>query len=276
MNWKSFFSRAKNMDPREAQIFLKEEPENSVQLIDVRQPKEYEREHLAGAILIPLKQLLSRIDELDPSLPTLVYCASGVRSKAACQILMSKDFANVYNVSGGIKAWRGLKAKGHEELGMEFFTGMDFKDAFTMSYVMEDGLQQLYYALAEKSNDTKQKELLIHLAKFEDLHKKKLLEDFQPANSEIPKAESQGNIMEGGFNKKTILEHFSPHLYDLEDTLHLAMMLETQAHDVYSRMARKSDDKQTKALFLHLADEEKMHLGYIAKVLDKVLAGIDI
>ncbi len=264
------------MTTQEAQIFLKEESEDAIQLLDVRQPKEYEREHLAGAILMPLKQLLSRVNELDPSLPTLVYCASGVRSKAACQLLMSKEFANVYNVSGGIKAWKGLKAKGHEELGMEFFTGANFKNAFTMAYVMEDGLQQLYYGLAEKSTDEKQKELLIHLAKFEDLHKNKLIEDFQPDDTEIPTAENMENIMEGGFNKETILKHFSPHLYDLEDTLHMAMMLETQAHDVYSRMARKSDDEHTKALFLHLADEEKTHLGYIAKVLDKVLAGIDI
>ncbi len=72
------------------------------------------------------------------------------------------------------------------------------------------------------------------------------------------------------------MEHFGPHLYDLEDILHLAMMLETQAHDVYSRMARKSDNEKTRKLFFHLAEEEKMHLGYITKVLDKVLAGIEI
>jgi len=264
------------MDTKEAQIFLKEKSVDSIQLVDVRQPKEYEREHLPGAILIPLKQLFSRIDELDPALPTLVYCANGVRSKAACQLLMSKDFANIYNITGGIKAWKGLKAKGHEELGMEFFTKANFKDTFTMAYVMEEGLQQLYYGLAENTTDEKQKELLIHLAKFEDLHKNKLIEDFQPEDTKIPNAENMGNIMEGGFNKEAILKHFSPHLYDLEDILHLAMMLETQAHDVYSRMARKTNDEKTKKLFLHLADEEKMHLSYITKVLDKVLAGINI
>ena len=81
MNWKSLFSSSKNMTAQEAQIFLKKESSDAIQLIDVRQPKEYESEHLPGAILIPLKQILSRIDELDPALPTLVYCTSGVRSK---------------------------------------------------------------------------------------------------------------------------------------------------------------------------------------------------
>lgn len=271
MNWKNFFTNSKSMTADEARRFLNENPTDTVQLLDVRQPKEYETEHLAGAKLIPVKELMERINELDPNKATLVYCAAGVRSKAACQLLMSKNFNEVYNISGGIRAWNGQKARGAETMGMEFFTSTDFKDAFSMAYMMEEGLQQLYFAFAESNDNEEMKQLLLKLASFEDRHKQKLIDDFKPVEADIPEAGK--SLMEGGLNKEAILKHFQPHLYDKDDILNLAMMLETQAHDLYSRMAQKTDDKRTKELFLHLAEEEKMHLGFIAKEMDAFLAG---
>ena len=271
MNWKSLFQLSKNMTTDEAREYIKEHPSENFQLLDVRQPKEYELEHLPGAILIPLKELMARIDELDPAKPTLVYCAVGGRSKAAAQMLQGSNFNEVYNITGGIKAWNGFKAKGQEETGMEFFLSGEYKDAFTMAYTMEEGLQQLYLAFAEKSENLENKDLLLRLASFEDRHKAKLIEDFKPAEGDIPKVDSQSNIMEGGFSREAILNHFEQHLYDQEDILYLAMMLETQAQDLYSRMARKSPEQSSK-MFLHLAEEEKMHLGFIANELDKLLS----
>ncbi|MCB2184590.1 MAG: sulfurtransferase [Desulfobulbaceae bacterium] len=259
------------MTADQARVFLKENAAEAIQLLDVRQPREYEAHHLPGALLIPLKELLSRINELDAKKTTLVYCASGVRSKAACQILMSQNYKDVYNLTGGIKAWNGLTAKGAEDMGMEFFTSGEYKDAFTMAYKMEDGLQQLYFAFADTSRNEEQKKMLLKLASFEDKHKTKLVEDFKPAEADIPKQGDAGNVMEGGFSREMILKHFKPHLYDQEDILNLAMMLETQAHDLYSRIASKSDDEVTKKLFFHLAEEEKQHLSFIARELDVLL-----
>ena len=272
MNWKNLFQLSKNMTADEARAFLKEHPADSYQLLDVRQPGEYELEHLPGAILIPVKELMARIDELDPAKPTLVYCAIGGRSKAASQMLQGSNFSEVYNISGGIKAWNGFKAKGQENMGLEFFTSGEYKDAFTMAYTMEEGLQQLYLAFAQKCGNPAEKDLLLRLASFEDKHKAKLIADFKPAEADIPKVDMQSNIMEGGFSREAILNHFQQHLYDQEDILFLAMMLETQAQDLYSRVARKSDDEKSRDLFLHLAQEEKMHLGFIANELDKLLS----
>lgn len=272
MNWKSLFQLSKNMNADEARAFLKENQADSYQLLDVRQPKEYELEHLPGAILIPVKELMSRLNELDPAKPTLVYCAVGGRSKAACQMLQGSNFTDVYNLSGGIKAWNGFKAKGPESLGMEFFISGEYKDAFTMAYTMEEGLQQLYLAFAEKCDNPEKKDLLLRLASFEDKHKAKLIADFKPAEADIPRVDKQSNIMEGGFSREAILNHFKQHLSDQQDILFLAMMLETQAQDLYSRVAHKSPDQKSRDLFLHLAEEEKMHLGFIANELDKLLS----
>jgi rhodanese-related sulfurtransferase len=58
-----------------------------------------------GAMLIPLGQLSSRLNELDPEHPVAVICASGNRSQSAAVLLGQKGFKTVYNTLGGTSAW---------------------------------------------------------------------------------------------------------------------------------------------------------------------------
>ncbi len=53
--------------------FLDQKDPADYNLVDVRQPKEYEQSHLPGARLIPLGELRDRLSELDPKKPTIVY-----------------------------------------------------------------------------------------------------------------------------------------------------------------------------------------------------------
>ena len=53
--------------------FLKDRNPEEYNLVDVRQPQEYEEGHLPGARLIPVGELSSRLDSLDPSKPTIAY-----------------------------------------------------------------------------------------------------------------------------------------------------------------------------------------------------------
>mgnify|MGYP000541343773 CR=1 FL=1 len=55
------------------------------------------------------------------------------------------------------------------------------------------------------------------------------------------------------------------------DVLQLAISLEVQAYDLYSRMAQKSNDESSKALFLKIVNEEKGHIALLSKELDKVI-----
>ena len=79
---------------------------------------------------------------------------------------------------------------------------------------------------------------------------------------------SQPLIMEGGRRVEDYLKRASALLHSPADLLHLAMGLEVQAYDLYSRMAQKSSNPETKDLFTHIADEEKQHLAYITKELE--------
>lgn len=74
-------------------------------ILDVRYRYEYDDGHLRNAILIPLGELESRLDELDKEKETLVYCRSGGRSASASGILDANGFTSVYNMQGGILAW---------------------------------------------------------------------------------------------------------------------------------------------------------------------------
>ncbi|MEO8695755.1 MAG: rhodanese-like domain-containing protein, partial [Acidimicrobiales bacterium] len=76
----------------------------SLQVVDVRTAAEQEGGMLEHARPIPLAQLLDRIDELDPRVPTVVYCAGGYRSSIAASLLRSKGFVDVTDIVGGYAA----------------------------------------------------------------------------------------------------------------------------------------------------------------------------
>jgi len=75
------------------------------ELIDVREPFEYEIARIDGAKLIPLGEISERLDELSGEQPIVVHCHSGKRSAQAARLLQQRGFANVYNLEGGIDAW---------------------------------------------------------------------------------------------------------------------------------------------------------------------------
>ena len=70
---KQLFTPVKSMDAEEGKEYIKEHKEGAFTLLDVRQPGEYEQEHLPGSKLIPVAELAQRKNELDPKKPVLVY-----------------------------------------------------------------------------------------------------------------------------------------------------------------------------------------------------------
>jgi molybdopterin/thiamine biosynthesis adenylyltransferase/rhodanese-related sulfurtransferase len=75
------------------------------ELIDVREPFEYEIARIDGATLIPLGEISERLDELSGEQPIVVHCHSGKRSAQAVGLLQQHGFTKVYNLEGGIDAW---------------------------------------------------------------------------------------------------------------------------------------------------------------------------
>jgi adenylyltransferase/sulfurtransferase len=79
---------------------------DEIQIIDVREPNEYEIARIPGTTLIPLGQLANRMDEIDPSKDTIVHCKMGGRSAKAIAALKRAGFpGRLINLKGGITAW---------------------------------------------------------------------------------------------------------------------------------------------------------------------------
>ncbi|MGK2880004.1 MAG: MBL fold metallo-hydrolase [Mycobacterium sp.] len=82
-----------------------------LQIVDVRNPGEVGAGTIPNAIAIPVGQLPARLDELDRSLPTVVYCAGGYRSSVAASLLRHNGFDDVSDILGGYGAWDDIHQK---------------------------------------------------------------------------------------------------------------------------------------------------------------------
>lgn len=73
MDLLKYFKPVVSMTAEDAREFMKGKNPDDFNLIDVRQPTEYERGHLAGAQLIPVGQLQDHLNEVDKAKPTITY-----------------------------------------------------------------------------------------------------------------------------------------------------------------------------------------------------------
>ena len=79
-----------------------------INLIDCREPNEYEEANLGGK-LVPLGKIQTmQIEDLEHlrDEEVIVHCRSGKRSMMACMVLDQMGFTNTYNLEGGILAWQ--------------------------------------------------------------------------------------------------------------------------------------------------------------------------
>ena len=76
-------------------------------ILDVRTPTEFSNGHIAGALNLDVNgaDFQEKMAALDKNKIYLVHCASGIRSVKACQKMTKLDFPNLYNLTGGFKAW---------------------------------------------------------------------------------------------------------------------------------------------------------------------------
>lgn len=85
----------------------------STPIVDVRENDEWNAEHIAGAIHIPLGEISNRLNELEKykNSPIIMQCRSGGRSAKAADILTKAGFSSVLNMEGGLNAWQKADLK---------------------------------------------------------------------------------------------------------------------------------------------------------------------
>lgn len=93
----------KEIELDEARAFIG----NHIPLLDVREPIEIEQGMIADAIQIPLGELAGRTAELpSPSTPILIYCASGMRSLVAAELLRELGWSEPISLAPGFNGWK--------------------------------------------------------------------------------------------------------------------------------------------------------------------------
>lgn len=102
----------KQISAPELSAWLSDAAREKPVLLDVREPWEYQAAHIEGSTLIPMDQVPSRQQELDPDGHIVVVCHHGVRSLNVTNWLRQQGFEKAQSMRGGIDAWsRRVDAK---------------------------------------------------------------------------------------------------------------------------------------------------------------------
>jgi rhodanese-related sulfurtransferase/rubrerythrin len=278
MRWKQFFTPVASVDSGEARSLIASKTPETLTLLDVRQPGEYEDGHLPGARLIPLPELNQRLAELDPRQPTLVYCAVGGRSRVAAQILSAQGFETVYNLAGGFKAWQGKAAYGAEESGLSLFTGDEsLEQILGTAYSLESGLEDFYRSMADQAANAEAVQLFRKLAEIETRHQDRILEAYRTLTGKTADRNSfetavVGPVVEGGMTTEQYVAMFRPDPESPVEIVDLAMSIEAQALDLYQRAAGRMSAEGAKTVLQQIANEEQAHLEQLGALIDRIVA----
>ena len=189
-------------------------------------------------------------------------------------MLSGKGFDQVINMSGGIKAWNDRVAFGPEDQGLELLTGNEsIEETLILAYSLEAGLQDFYLTMIDKVLDDAVKSLFRKLSDIEVIHQKRILEEYiQITGKEIDRETFESvtveKAVEGGLTTEEYISLFKPDWNALPDIVDLAMSIEAQALDLYSRAADRSADDRSRGAMKKIAEEERAHLEQLAKLMD--------
>lgn len=147
-------------------------------------------------------------------------------------------------------------------------------DIIIIAYGMEQGLEEFYSTMVGMIDDQEVIGILTKLAVIEENHKQRLFNlylTFKPdvADKAAFEAGIVSDIMEGGFTTKEFLEQNRPAMQTVEGVLNVAMMLETQALDLYLRYSQKIKDEKGRTVLYEIAQEEKAHLASLGRLMEK-------
>jgi sulfur-carrier protein adenylyltransferase/sulfurtransferase len=191
-------------------------------------------------------------------------------------MLSGKGFQNVYNLSGGIKAWNNEIAVGPQDLGLHLFSGKESaEETIVVGFGLEQGLREFYLDMANRVTSAEAKSLFTKLADIEILHQKHLFKLYQDITGTTASMEDFATntvqpAMEGGLSTEEYLNLYNPNLESEQDILSLALSIEAQALDLYQRAANNDPDAGSRKVLQQIANEERAHMDRLANHLDKL------
>jgi rubrerythrin len=193
----------------------------------------------------------------------------------AAQMLAGKGFDDVINVAGGIKAWDGHVAVGPEEMGLELLTGKEsIEETLVAAYSLEAGLRDFYLSMIEKVRQDDIKQLFQKLSEIELVHQDRIFNEYlQISGKQVSREAFESDMViaavEGGLTTDEYIQMYKPDWESAVDILSLAMSIEAQALDLYTRASERSEDSRSAAALKKIAEEERVHLKQLGKLMDE-------
>ena len=191
-------------------------------------------------------------------------------------MMAGKGFKRIYNLSGGIKAWKNETAIGPPDLGLGLFSGAETgEQAIIIGFGLEHGLREFYLDMDAKVSSPAAKTLFKKLADIEIIHQEQLVALYNQisgdsiAITEFDQEQVQP-AMEGGLSTTEYLELFNPDLEQEQEILSLAISIEAQALDLYERAADQATEETTRKALKQIASEERVHIGLLTKQIDEI------
>jgi rubrerythrin len=189
-------------------------------------------------------------------------------------MLSGKGFDNVINVAGGIKAWDGQVAVGTEEMGLALLTGKEsIEETLVAAYSLEAGLRDFYLSMIAKVQLQDIKDLFRKLSDIETLHQDRIFNEYLQVSGKTVSRETFDkdvvvNAVEGGMTTDEYVQMYQPDWESAVDIISLAMSIEAQALDLYTRASERSADPRSKEALHKIAEEERVHLEQLGKLMD--------
>jgi sulfur-carrier protein adenylyltransferase/sulfurtransferase len=263
-----YFIKIESLTPDDIRKFLSKRNPDEYSYVDVRQPGEYLLGHLPGAQLIPLDELPERGGEINPGKTIIVYCSSGIRSRAAVSLLKRAGIPKVHDIEGGIHAWQGMAAERNPAGGItRVNTAHSTEELIGLVWTLEDGVRNFYREMAIGRGRDKDARIFSELTAAEKHHKDALLKLYQEltgreAGMEFPddvlNRPQEGKLMEGGMLLDDVLSWARGK--ETLKILELAMSLEISAYDRFIALRDAFENETARQVFGLLAAEERSHL----------------
>ena len=166
-------------------------------------------------------------------------------------------------------------AEGPVGMNLDLISGLETPtDILKLAYGMEQNLANFYREVEKKSSDDDLIDLLNTLASVEEKHTQYVYSlykswEITPLSLKDFQKSVLSDVIESGLKLDDFLNSNRDFLKTASDLLDLSMMLETQALDLYLRLAQRSTKEESRSAFHKIADEEKAHLTLLSKLRDR-------
>ncbi|MBW1684146.1 MAG: hypothetical protein JRS35_03710 [Deltaproteobacteria bacterium] len=270
-----------DVTPDQVREYMAEHDEREYQLVDVRQPEEYQQGHIPGSQLIPVGEFELRRAEVEKlaDRKAIFYCRSGVRSlRAAHWAAQVSELPQVFNLLGGFSAWGGVSIPDFPRLQALDLKG-DVESLLLQAFDLEKGTYRLYELLAEKYAEGPVAEAVSQLAKDELAHGQvvhRLL--VQVAEGQVSDFDTlfeatPGQLVESGESYDEVVQR----ALVLEGQgaaaiLEFAADIELNAYDFYKNLAGSASTEEASAALIDLSQQEKRHADAVLTALGRLAA----